>query len=206
MWSLIAVGFVFQVAGNEVYTALYGASTAPFPSVADALWLACYVPMTAALALRIRAAGGARGVVLLDILIAIGALSSISAAFVVDAILAGDSSSLIALVTALAYPVADLVLATLVLHLAAASGWRLGRATALMAVCFLCWAVTDSIYAYQTLARDLCRRRPARPRLGRPVRAVRRRGVDAPGPADPAPEPGPARAGRCRRASRSSPS
>ena len=97
--------------------------------------------MTAALALRIRAAGGARGVVLLDILIAIGALGSISAAFVVDAILAGGSSSLLALVTALAYPVADLVLATLVLHLAAASGWRLGRATALMAVCFLCWAV-----------------------------------------------------------------
>ena len=151
VWSLIAVGFVFQVAGNEVYTALYGASTAPYPSIADALWLAFYLPMTVALALRIRAAGGARGVVLLDILIAIGALGSISAAFVVDAIFAGDTSSLIALVTALAYPVADLMLATLVLQLAAASGWRLGRATALMAVCFLCWAATDSIYAYQAL-------------------------------------------------------
>ena len=29
VWSLIALGFVFQVAGNEVYTALYGASTSP---------------------------------------------------------------------------------------------------------------------------------------------------------------------------------
>ena len=151
VWSLIAVGFVFQVAGNEAYTALYGDSTPPYPSVADALWLAFYVPMTAALALRIHAAGGARGVVFLDILIAIGALGSISAAFVVDAILAGDTSSITAVVTSLAYPVADLMLAALVLQLAAASGWRLGRATALMAVCFLYWAATDTIYAYQAL-------------------------------------------------------
>jgi two-component system cell cycle response regulator len=151
VWSLIAVGFLFQVAGNEVYTGLYGAGAAPFPSPADALWLACYVPMTAALALRIRAAGGAHGVVILDVLIAIGALGSISAAFVVDAILAGGSSSTAALLTSLAYPVADLVLAALVLHLAAASGWRLGRATTVLAVCFLYWAVTDTLYAYQTV-------------------------------------------------------
>ena len=151
VWSLIALGFAFQVAGNEVYTALYGYDVARFPSVADALWIACYVPMIAALALRIHAAGGARGVVLLDILIAIAALSSISAAFLVDAILAGGSSSPLQLATSLAYPVFDLVLATLVLQLAAAGGWRLGRATALLAFCFICWAVTDSVYAYQTV-------------------------------------------------------
>jgi diguanylate cyclase (GGDEF)-like protein/putative nucleotidyltransferase with HDIG domain len=151
VWSLVAVGFVFQVAGNEVYTGLYGAGDSPFPSPADALWLAFYLPMTAALVLRIRSAGGAHGVVILDILIAIGALGSITAAFVVDDILAGGSSSTAALLTSLAYPVADLMLAALVLHLAAASGWRLGRATTLLASCFLYWAVTDTVYAYQTL-------------------------------------------------------
>jgi two-component system cell cycle response regulator len=107
--------------------------------------------MIAALALQIRAAGGAHGVVILDVLIALGALGSISAAFVVDAILAGDTSSTAGLVTSLAYPVFDLVLATLVLQLAAANGWRLGRATVLLAVCFLYWAVTDSVYASQTI-------------------------------------------------------
>jgi diguanylate cyclase (GGDEF)-like protein/putative nucleotidyltransferase with HDIG domain len=151
VWSLIALSFLFQVAGNELYTGLYGSSVAPFPSIADAMWIACYLPLIAALALRIRAAGGARGVVILDILIAFGALSSISAAFVVGAILTGGSSSTFALLTSLAYPVFDLVLATLVLHLAAANGWRLGRATMVLAVCFLYWAVTDSLYAYQTL-------------------------------------------------------
>ena len=193
VWSLIAFAFVLQVAGNTVYTVLYGASDAPpVPSAADALWIAFYVPMAAALALRVRAAGGAH-VVVLDVLIAIGALGAISAAFVFDAILAGTTGSVPALVTTLSYPVADLVLAALVLHLAAASGWRLGRATALMATLFLLWAVTDTIYAYQTahgtyVAADVLD-------MGwvGPVRAVRDRGVDAPGPRRRPADPGPAR-------------
>ena len=99
VWSLIAFAFVLQVAGNTVYTVLYGASDAPpQPSAADALWVAFYVPMAAALALRVRAAGGAH-VVVLDVLIAIGALGAISAAFVFEAILAGGSASVLGLMT-----------------------------------------------------------------------------------------------------------
>jgi diguanylate cyclase (GGDEF)-like protein/putative nucleotidyltransferase with HDIG domain len=151
IWSLIALSLALQVVGNEVYTALYGSGDSPYPSPADAFWVVCYVPMIAALGLRIRAAGGAHGAIILDVLIAFGALGSISSAFVVDAILAGDTSSTAALVTSLAYPVFDVVLATLVLQLAAANGWRLGRGTSLLAVCFLYWAVTDSVYAAQSL-------------------------------------------------------
>ncbi len=152
VWSLIALSLVLQVAGNMAYTTFYGdVDLPPLPSVADAFWIACYVPMAAALVLRVRAAGGGRGVVLLDVVIAIGALGSISAAFVLDAIIAGGSSSAAALGTSLAYPVADLVLVALVLHLAAANGWRLGRATAVMAGCFVVWAVTDTIYAFQNV-------------------------------------------------------
>ncbi len=123
----------------------------PIPSIADVFWIACYVPMAAALVLRVRAAGGGRGVVLLDVVIAIGALGAISAAFVLDAIIGSGSPSAFALVTSLAYPVADLVLVALVLHLSAANGWRLGRATAVLAGCFVVWAVTDSIYAFQNV-------------------------------------------------------
>lgn len=148
VWSLIAIAFVLEVAGNTAYALLVGSGTPWVPSAADAFWVAFYVPMALALTLRVRATGGARGVVLLDVLIAIGALGSLSAAFVIDAILSG-SSSLPQLVTTLAYPVGDLVLIALVLHLAAASGWRLGRATTLMAACFAWWAVTDTIYAFQ---------------------------------------------------------
>ena len=152
VWSLIALSLVCQVAGNLVYTTFYGdVDLPPIPSVADAFWLACYVPMAVALVLRVRAAGGGRGVVILDVVIAIGALGAISAAFVLDAIIGSGSPSALGLVTALAYPVADLVLVALVLHLAAANGWRLGRATAVLAACFVVWAVTDTIYAFQNV-------------------------------------------------------
>jgi two-component system cell cycle response regulator len=152
VWALIAVSLVFQEAGNTAYTVLYGAAAVvPSPSVSDALWIVCYVPMAAALVQRIRAAGGGHGVVLLDVVIAIGALGSISAAFVLDPIIAGGLSSVPALATTLAYPVSDLVLVALVLHLAAANGWRLGRATAVLAGCFVVWAVTDTIYAFQNV-------------------------------------------------------
>lgn len=150
-WSLIAVAFVFEVAGNSVYAVRYGGSGGPVLSVADGFWIAFYLPMAAALVLRIRAAASVAGAVVFDILIAIGALGSVSAAFVLQALVAGDGGSVAEFVTTLSYPVGDLVLAALVLQLAAAGAWRLGRATALMAACFLVWGVTDSVYALQMI-------------------------------------------------------
>ena len=150
VWSLVAVAFALELTGNVLETALYGAATAPVPSAADVFWIAFYVPLIVALALRVRAAAVVAGVVIFDVLIATGALGAVSAAFVLDAILANGSGSTSELVTTLAYPVADLVLVGLVLQLAAASGWRLGRATSLMAGCFVLLAVTDTIFAFET--------------------------------------------------------
>jgi PAS domain S-box-containing protein len=149
VWALIAVAFVFEVAGNTVDSVLYGTTTTPVPSAADVFWAAFYVPMIGALALRVRAAASVAGAVIIDILIATCALGSISAAFVLEAILASGSPPAAELITTLAYPVADLVLVALVLQLAAAGGWRLGRATGLMAACFVVWAVTDTVYAFE---------------------------------------------------------
>jgi PAS domain S-box-containing protein len=151
IWSLIAAAFVLEIAGNTVYAVRYGASGGPVPSVADAFWLAFYLPMAAALVVRIRAAASVRGAVILDILIAIGALGSVSAAFVLQAVIGGMSGPVSWYVTSLAYPVGDLLLAALVLQLAAASAWRLGRGTAVMAACFVVWAATDTVYAVQSV-------------------------------------------------------
>lgn len=151
IWSLIAAAFVFEVAGNTVYAVRYGGSGGPVPSVADGFWIAFYLPMAGALVLRIRATASVAGAVVFDILIATGALGAVSAAFVLQALIASDGGSVAEFVTTLSYPVGDLVLAALVLQLAAASAWRLGRATALMAACFVAWGVTDSVYALQTI-------------------------------------------------------
>jgi two-component system sensor histidine kinase/response regulator len=150
-WALIALAFALELAANIVDSVLYGTSPAPTPSAADLLWIAFYIPLAAALGVRIRAAGGVRGAVALDILIATAALSSVSAAFVIQPVLRSGAESLATSVTAIAYPVADLVLAALVLNLAGANGWRLGRATGLMAGCIVVWAVTDTIFAVQTV-------------------------------------------------------
>jgi PAS domain S-box-containing protein len=151
IWSLIAAAFVLEVAGNTVYAVRYGAANGPVPSVADAFWVVFYLPMAAALVLRIREAANVAGAVIFDILIAIGALGSVSAAFVLEPVVHGMAGSIAEHITTLAYPLGDLVLAALVLQLAAASAWRLGRATALMAACFLIWGVTDTVYAFQTI-------------------------------------------------------
>jgi hypothetical protein len=120
-----------------------GTSNPPLPSVCDVLWIAAYVPMTAALLIRIRATRGTRAVVMLDVLIGLGAVGSVSAMFV----LAGSPS----LVTSLAYPVCDLVLSALVLYLAAERGWRLGPVAALVSGCLLYWALSYTVYTFQVV-------------------------------------------------------
>jgi PAS domain S-box-containing protein len=148
VWALVAVGLALEFTGDVVDTALYGVAAAPVPSAADVLWLAFYVPIVVALALRARGTSNA-GAVTLDVLIATCALASVSAAFALEAILAGAGSAA-ELATTLAYPVGDIVLVALVLQLAAASSWRLGRATSLLVGSFVVLAVADTVFAVQT--------------------------------------------------------
>ena len=148
-WGLIAVAFVLDVVGNTIYVAPHGASNGPVPSVADVFWLGLYLPMGAVLTLRLHAAGRIAGVVVLDILIATCTLAAVSAAFVLESVIGRGAGS--TYVVTLAYPVADVVLASLVLQLAAAGGWRLGRATAVVAGCIVVWALTDTAYAVEVI-------------------------------------------------------
>jgi two-component system, sensor histidine kinase and response regulator len=148
-WSLIALALGLEFMGNAVESAIYGTATAPVPAAPDAFWLAFYVPLVVAMALRARTASNA-GAVMLDVLIATCALASVSAAFVLQAILDAGHRSATELATTLAYPVGDLVLVALVLRLAAASSWRLGRAASLLAGCFVVLAVTDTAFAVET--------------------------------------------------------
>jgi diguanylate cyclase (GGDEF)-like protein len=152
IWTLVGLGMLGGVVGNTVYDMLYGATdTPPVPSWADAAWLAAYPLLYAALALRVRSVTQRRGLLALDGVIAALALASVSAAFVVDAVIAGADSSFAETATSLAYPVGDLILIGLVAQFAALNGWRLGATATLMAAAFGLWAITDTAYAYQTI-------------------------------------------------------
>jgi diguanylate cyclase (GGDEF)-like protein len=152
IWTLVGCGMLCGVIGNTIYDALYGATDdPPVPSWADAAWLAAFPLLYAALALRVRGLAQRRGMLALDGVIATLAIASVSTAFVVDAILSGASSSFAETATSLAYPVGDVILVGLVVQYAALNGWRLGATATLMAAAFGLWAVTDTVYAYQTI-------------------------------------------------------
>ena len=152
LWVLVASAMLCNVAGNEIYTALYGATDSPpVPSWADAAWVAAYPLLYAALSLRLRSVSHRRGLLALDGVIAALAMASVSAGFVVDAILGNASASFADTAVSIAYPVGDLILVGLVAQYAAVNGWRLGTTGALMAVAFVLWGVTDTSYAYQTI-------------------------------------------------------
>jgi two-component system cell cycle response regulator len=130
---------------------LWDADPMPYPSAADAGWLAFYVPTLAGIVLLIRArtAGRTGTVSLLDATIGALAISAAGAALAFGAIVDATGGSSLAIATNLAYPLGDLALVAIMVGGLAMSGWRLGRCwTLLMAGCVL-FAVTDTAYLFQ---------------------------------------------------------
>ena len=115
-WILIGAAVVFWGVGNTIWTFAYVAlESPPYPSLADAFWLAVYPPVYVALLLLLRSrAGGVRRSVWLDGVIASLAVAAIGTAVVFQAVLEATSGSKAAIATNLAYPLADLTTIALV--------------------------------------------------------------------------------------------
>jgi two-component system cell cycle response regulator len=137
--------------GDIYYTfVLEGRPTIPFPSLADAGYLAFYPPAYIAVGLLVRSqvVGFVRSL-WLDGLIALlttGALASSIIFQVVLRSLGGAHSSHAAVATNLAYPLADILLLAVVFGVVSLSGWRLTRAWSLLGGGFLLFGISDSIY------------------------------------------------------------
>ncbi|CAA9486930.1 MAG: diguanylate cyclase/phosphodiesterase (GGDEF & EAL domains) with PAS/PAC sensor(s) [uncultured Solirubrobacterales bacterium] len=82
----------------------------------------------------------------LDGAVAALAVAAFEAALVLPPVVAASEGSLAAIVTNLAYPLADLVLLMLVVATFALTGWRPGRAWLLLGVAFATSAIADSVY------------------------------------------------------------
>ena len=153
-WTLIAVGLTLYAAGNVVWVAWYdGLESPPIPSISDGLWLALYPASYLGLLLLARERGRTvpAGVWLDGIVAGLG-LAAIGAAVVFGPVLDSATGSPIAVATNLAYPVADLLLASLVIGLLALRGWRPDRCWALLGAGFMLLCVADSIYLLQVAA------------------------------------------------------
>jgi two-component system cell cycle response regulator len=153
-WLLLGTALALWTAGDLYYFFfLSGGSEVPIPSVADPFYLAFYPVSYVALALLLRKRmQGFRGHLWVDGVIASLAVAALGAAIVFDEVLQTTGGSALVIATNLAYPLADLLLLSLVVAMFGLTGWRFDATWALVALGFAVFAIADSVYLYQTAA------------------------------------------------------
>jgi two-component system cell cycle response regulator len=150
-WSLIGVGLAAWAVGDIYWTTqLSDLGNPPFPSWADAGYLAFY-PLTAAgLALLLRQRTHAiSAAVWLDALIVALGVTAISIEVLIELVVRNAGASGLDLVTSLAYPVGDTLILAFAAALIALTGVP-GRAWGLIVAGLGVTAFADAAYSYLT--------------------------------------------------------
>jgi diguanylate cyclase (GGDEF)-like protein len=147
-WLALGVGMLLWALGQTYYSVvLYYASPAPYPSPADALFLAFYPATFLALALLLRARfTHLDPLAWVDGLIGALATAGVAAALVFPPVLEALGGSAFGVAVSLAYPCMDLVLLGLLTGALAASRWRTGGAWLLIAFALLLFGACDVVY------------------------------------------------------------
>ena len=152
-WYLIALGLVLFVAGDVLaynYTRLFGEEL-PFPSIADAFYLAMYPCLMAGLLglLRLRHPTVDRAGLIDALVVAIG-FGTLSWAYLMAPYAHDESLSMLTKLTSLGYPVMDLLLLPVAARLVIGAGRR-GPSSHLLAAGLIALLATDSIYGWKLL-------------------------------------------------------
>ena len=148
--ALTAAAGIWMVSSVWWQVTLSGVDDPPYPSLADAGWLLFY-PLAytgVVLLVRERVPAFSRSV-WLDGLVGGMAVAGIGAALVFDAIMNASEGDAAAVVTNLAYPLADLALLAVVIGGMAATGWQRQSSFLLLAVALVALAVSDVTYLYK---------------------------------------------------------
>jgi diguanylate cyclase (GGDEF)-like protein len=154
VWATMGVGLTLWSFGDIWWIAFFAeASDVPYPSLADAFWLASYPPMAYGLWRLIsqrvgwRALGAAAW---LDGLIAaLAGCALFAATLLAGPLAAAAQGEPMTFATNLAYPIGDLILLGFALAALSATGWRPGRAIGLIAAGLLLRAFADFVYLDQ---------------------------------------------------------
>jgi diguanylate cyclase (GGDEF)-like protein len=150
-WMIFAFGISIYGLGNILWAAwIEHLPNPPIPSICDGMWLTlypcCYIGVLGLARLRERRVPARMW---LDGIIAGLGIAAIGAAIVVRPVLASVSGDTAAVITELAYPLCDLLLAALVVGVLALRGWRLDRMWGMLGGGFITLAVADCMYALQ---------------------------------------------------------
>ncbi|HTW41287.1 MAG TPA: EAL domain-containing protein [Solirubrobacteraceae bacterium] len=150
-WAAIGAAIALDWLGDLYWNNFLAASAhPPYPSWADAGWLAYYPPMYAGIMLLLRRrVPRLRASVWLDGLVGALALGSVSATVVFAPLLAAIHASDAALITNLAYPTLDMLLLAFVGCGFVMLGARAGRAWVLLGAGLALSCVADSAYVVE---------------------------------------------------------
>ena len=150
-WLLLGAALSLWTLGDLYYFFFLDPVDPPIPSLADGFYLAFYPLGYAALALILRSrVRRFEGNLWLDGVIAALAVAAIGAAVVFNQVLESTGGSSLVVATNLAYPLADVLLLSLIVGIFALTGWRFDLTWALAAAGFAVFAVADSVYLYET--------------------------------------------------------
>ena len=147
-WALLGTGLVVYAAGSVIFNLQAGdGSSAPFPSTADAAWLAMYpLALVAVVRLALRRFPGLPAQAWLDGAIGSLVVVALAAATLFEPGLDLGGASGTAALAQLAYPLGDLVLVGFTCVLWSLTGFRLWSCWSLLVVGFTLLAVGDSTY------------------------------------------------------------
>jgi diguanylate cyclase (GGDEF)-like protein len=147
-WWLFGFAMVLWGTASVYYSlVLWDVEDPPAPSLADAFWLAFYVPAYAGLFRLVRSrAGSFRKAAWLDALVGGLGVGGAGAALVFQGVLANTDGTPLAVATNLAYPVGDLGLLAMVVAALTMTGWRATGVWHWVAPALALFAATDSIY------------------------------------------------------------
>lgn len=151
-WIVIAAA-VLSWAAAEIYWALYieGNADAPYPSPADAGYLAFYPLAVLGLYLLVRARAKELDPRLwMDGAIAALGTGALGAALIFEFVAERTSGSAVETATTLAYPLGDLVLLSLVVGIVALTRWHPDRTWTLLLLGLAVMAAADVAYTLQT--------------------------------------------------------
>jgi len=150
-WLLIGCGqLLFSAADATFAIQNHAFGLDPFPSVADALYLAGYPAIALGLVLLLRGRGARGWAAVLDATIVATCIGLVSWVFLMQPVAHDVSRSLPARIVAIAYPLADVVLLGVWLHLVHRVG-RWAPAFWLLVLSIVSLFVADVAYGVQTL-------------------------------------------------------
>ena len=151
-WAAMALAMALYAAGEFAWVLFIGNDpNAPYPSIADYLWLGFYPAAYVGLILLFRARfTGITTGLWIDGVTAALAAATLGCAVIVQAVLEITDGPLSTVATGLAYPLGDVILLSLVIAAFSLTGWRPGWAWWLFGASLLLFACGDSIYLYLT--------------------------------------------------------